>query len=450
MNVRKEFVRISAFLTAMMCFWLMFTAWPPPYGTAWRASALDDDEFSGYKADSLTISVGYFGGPYYQKAVFTEDQLRALGTIKADYTFIDNMPSVVIDHVEGVRLADVMDAAGIDINSIQSFNFWTNDKKGGYYTSLTKTELIDTPRYCYYSLPENFDAETGTGNASAGDIKERVETVLALGDDWNRCIAGGEFGSDYMNLNTNTRYRLIFGQTDTHTRTANSSAKWIHTIEVTLGGAPTVSLGDSSLEGKVGSVLHTTASVKTADNAISASAKVSWSSSDESVAKVDENGNITITGEGSAVITASFGGASAQLTINGAADAEEKNDSGGGAADKDAAGGSQGAENSPQPSDDNKPAGDITNPVPAKVISKEDIGGVQNWRVYEMASDAAPLVPQEDDNAMLPVMGGAAAGLLAAGIIGRAIRFRRDLIGKTNGKNKLQRSNTGGKLNVNK
>lgn len=393
------------------------------------ASALDDDEMSGLQADKLTISVGYFGGPYYQKAVFTEEQLRALGTVKADYTFIDNMPSVVIDHVEGVRLADVMDAAGIDINSIQSFNFWTNDKKGGYYTSLTKSELIDTPRYCYYSLPDNFDAETGTGNASAGDIKERVETVLALGDNWLRCIAGGEFGSDYMNLNTYTRYRLIYGQTDTHTRTANSSAKWIHTIEVTLGGTPTVSLSDSSLEGKVGSVLHTTASVKAADSAIPHTGAVTWSSSDASVATVDENGNITITGEGSAVITASFGGASAQLTVNGSSDASDNTN--GGAGSTDAAPGSSSGSDKPQStSQSGRKAGDVTNPVPAKVISADDIGGVQNWRVYEMASDATPLAQQDEDNPMLPVMGGAAAGLLCVGVIGRALRFRADLKGR--------------------
>ncbi len=429
MKIKKEFTRISACLLALLCFWMMCVVWAPQMHQTWRADALDDDEFSGYKADKLTISVGYFGGPYYQKAVFTEAQLRALGTVKADYTFIDNMPSVVIDHVEGVRLADIMDAAGIDINSIQSFNFWTNDKKGGYYTSLTKTELIDTPRYCYYSLPDNFDTETGTGNASAGDIKERVETVLALGDNWNRCLAGGEFGSDYLNLNTNTRYRLIFGQTDTHTRTANSSAKWIHTIEVTLGGAPTVSLSDSSLEGKVGSVLHTTASVKTADSAISANGSISWSSSDSNVAKVDENGNITVTGEGSAVITASFGGASAQLTVNGSGESG-KDTAGNGTGSKDAGQQDSSSDNTQRPADTTKPAGDITNPVPAKVISENDIGGVQNWRVYEMANDAAPLVPQDEDNPMLPVMGGGAIGILCAGVIGRALRFRTDLNGR--------------------
>ena len=54
-----------------------------------------------------------------------------------------------------------------------------------------------------------------------------------------------------------------------------------------------MSLSDSSLEGKVGSVLHTTASVKAADSAIPQTGAVAWSSSDASVATVDENGNIT-------------------------------------------------------------------------------------------------------------------------------------------------------------
>ena len=68
--------------------------------------------------------------------------------VRADYTFIDSMPSVVIDHVEGVRLADLMSASGIDMGSIQNFTSGRGDKTSDYYTSFSKTDLIDTPRYC--------------------------------------------------------------------------------------------------------------------------------------------------------------------------------------------------------------------------------------------------------------------------------------------------------------
>ena len=183
-------------------------------------------------------------------------------------------------------------------------------------------------------------------------------------------------------------------------------------------------------------MLRTTASVKAADSAIASSGKVSWSSSDENVAKVDENGNITVTGEGSAVITAAFGKASAQLTVNGSSDDKKDSDSGGtgNKSDADTDSGGRNADDGSavqEPDASDKPAGSITNPVPSKVISAGDIGGVQNWRVYEMSSDAAPLTQQQEENRMLPVMGGAAAGLLCAGIIGRALRFRRDLNGRS-------------------
>jgi hypothetical protein len=207
---------------------------------AGTALALDDDADKGLAADTLTISVGYFGGPYHEVKTFTVQELWAMDVVYADYTFLDNMPSVVITHVAGVTLSDILDAAGIDLNSVQSFNFWTKDKTGDYYTSLTKKYLLGTPRYCYYSLPDNFDYDTSTGNEYAAADAVWVPTVLALADDWNRSLAGASFGSDYANLNTSTRFRLIFGQTNVTERTASSSAKWVYSIEVTLGGAATI------------------------------------------------------------------------------------------------------------------------------------------------------------------------------------------------------------------
>lgn len=419
------------------------------------ALALDDDEYAGYKADTLTVEVGYFGGPYYEKHVFTLDELSKIDLVTDDYTFIDNMPSVVIDHVKGVRLSDLMEAAGIDLGSVQTFYFWTMDKTSDYYTSFTKTALIDTPRYCYYSLPDNFDSETGAGNAYATLDARRVDTLIALGDDWNRCIAGATFGSDYENLNTNTRFRLIYGQTDAVTRTADRSAKWIHKIVVELGGAPTLTLDKSALDMKVGSIYRAEARVSAADTAISAGAKVIWSSSDESVATVDENGNITARSEGSAVITASLDGVTASMTVTGSAAPDNGNGglggSGtgqGGSADSGSVDGQtqplspntgentagtaveiQVGETTPAqstPEAGQTPTGQ-SNILPSNQGNENDKGGVQNWRVYEMAPDAVELPIIKTDNPLLPVVGIAAVCLFLGGIVIRILKYRHDL-----------------------
>lgn len=292
------------------------------------ACAVDDDAYDGYAADDLTIKVGYMGGPYYTKKVFTLEEIEAMESVKDSYTFIDNMPSVIIDHAKGVRLSDLMDAAGIDMGSIQNFYFYTVDKQtGGYFTDFTKTELIDTVRYCYYSLPDNFDEETGMGNEDSTSIAEPVDTIISYADDWRRVIEGADF-NDSDNLNTATRFRLIFGQVDAVTRTANRSAKWIHEIDVQLGGSPTLTTSDPSvLDLKLGSQKTLSVSIRNADDAIeSDSSLIQWSSDNESAVTVDQNGTITVVGEGTARITAAFGDSRVSFTVNGSK--EEETDGG--------------------------------------------------------------------------------------------------------------------------
>ena len=411
------------------------------YMLSFLAMAEDEDAFNGYSADALTIKVGYYGGPYYEKAVFTLEELWAMDVVCADYTFIDNMPGVVIDHVAGVRLSDLMDAVGIDTGSIRTFYFWTRDKQSDYYTSYTKEALLDTPRYCFYSLPDNWDDEEGMGNELATSYGEPVDTLIALADDWNRCIAGATFGSDYLELNTNTRFRLIFGQTNGWERTASRSAKWIHEIVVEIGGAPTITMDDSVLEGEVGSVLRTQTSIS-AEEAVLANESVHWSSSDESVATVDENGSISLVGEGAAVITAEFSGVSASIEVTGVAGAAEPIESGGSVGDAAAGQTSAPAEPSRPPAENTTPS-EITpveptetRPEPVEppqeqsrepeVKTDSSKGGVQNWRIYEMSETAAELGNIEQPGAIRAVCL-AALALLALGGAGFAGIFYIEL-----------------------
>lgn len=285
------------------------------------ALALDDDEFGGYASDTLSVQVGYPGGPYYEKHLFTLSELAGMDVVCADYTFIDNMPSVVIDHVKGVRLADIIDAAGIDLGAVQTFHFWIQDKKESSYTSFSKAILIDTPRYCYYSLPDNFNYDEGEGNEYATADAQPVDTVMALADDWNRCIAGATFGSDYLNLNANTRFRLIFGQRDAVTRTAVNSAKWVYAVVAEVTEAPAVMLDRSELRLSPGGTARLSASVTAADPLIAKMEPVVWSTDNQQVATVDETGSVTARTRGTAVITAEFHGttASAAVTVTAAA-----------------------------------------------------------------------------------------------------------------------------------
>jgi hypothetical protein len=373
--------------------------------------------------------------------VFTLDELWALDVQTLDYTFIDNMPSVVITHTAGVTLADLLAASGIDLGSVQSFNFWTNDKQGGYYTSLTKTFLIDTPRYCYYSLPDNFDYDTGRGNEYADLERELVPTMIALADDWNRALAGASFGSDYLNLNTYTRFRLVYGQTDTATRTASNSAKWVHSIEVTLGGAPTLTLDESVLELEVGSRFRSEPYVDASDPVIAENAEITWSSDNPAVAEVDENGDITVRSEGEAVITARYGDLSASVLVRGASEDAD------GGAGYDAPSGAEldgGASDAEPPEagaqiESAVETGETTEPGDEKIIIGRELsilpkpkaqsegmeGGVQNWRADEMSSEAVelPVIPAETS-------GGFAAVVFTFFVGGGAyklIRFRKEL-----------------------
>lgn len=389
--------------------------------------AEDTEAGNGIVADTLTVKVGYFGGPYYEKHVFTLDELQSMDKVRADYTFIDSMPAVVIDHVEGVRLADLMSAAGIDVGSIQTFYFWTRDKTNDYYTSFVKTELIDTPRYCYYSLPDNFDYSAGRGNEYATSQKEQVDTVISLADDWNRCIAGATFGSDFLNLDTSTRFRLIFGQTNGYERTASRSARWVHEIVVALGGAPTIVMEEPNIDAEVGSHFRASASVSAADPVIESNLGIQWSSSDESIATVDEQGNVTVLREGEVIITATAGGASASMTVNGKSPEEEQ--PAGGQNTGDPGNGGSGDDGRPAETsgEDSEAGGQNYEIIKDPVQSEGQEGGVQNWRVYEMSETAEELAEVDSDSPLLPVIGWGMAGMLGAGFLLRIWKYRIDI-----------------------
>lgn len=101
--------------------------------------------------------------------------------------------------------------------------------------------------------------------------------------------------------------------TATVTATEDSS-KVTATCEVTVSGIPveSVTLDKTELEMRAGDTETLTATV----NPVNADdSEVSWTSSDEAVASVSQNGEVTALGAGNAIITAEAGGITAECSV---------------------------------------------------------------------------------------------------------------------------------------
>ena len=323
---------------------------------------------SGVPADTLSIKVGYFGGPYYTKKIYTLNDFDKLSQVEQTYTFIDSISAVCIDRAKGVKLADLIEDAGIDINSVQKFYFYSTDIKKGWYQCLDKSFLLDTPRYYYPNLPSCWDYETNTSLPEAVYGAVLVDPIIAYQDNWRRYVAAPDT-SDY---DTSTRFRLLLGQKDTTDHDAPLSVKWVHAIEIMLGGMPPaqVTLNQNLINLKVGSTFQLKATVAPDE---AAEKSVTWVSNDTSVAMVDENGLVTVTGPGKAVITGS-------PVVGNVTDTCIVND--------------------PNQKDVQAVASASANPPgkgPAGPVSKISLvqSGSQPWRVFEMSADAVPLQQQK-------------------------------------------------------
>jgi hypothetical protein len=417
-------------------------------------------EADGIAANTLTINVGYYGGPYYEKKVFSVSELESLGVRQEVYTLMGGESSVVTAHVRGVLLEDIINAARIDLGSVETFHFYTSDKAGGYYTSIPKWELIDAPRYFYPHLPYNYDYDTGQVLPGAAEGGRRVPTMLALSEYWRRWTAPlleGMFDpDDFSTQYTNTRFRLFFGQTDFVTNTTNRSAKWVYAIDVMLGGAPSLSADESVLELEVGSDYRVTVNISAADPVLSdaIARHLQWSSSNTQVAMVDSSGKISVKGEGSAVITASYGDQQVTFLVNSTD--KQDNPKAPGEPDPDDNNKNPGAPDSGNKNADGKHskrtpfagsgndasssniyvlqenAKDILGTESAEKVnsilehdaaSSGNTGAVQNWRMYEMADSAVELPVIEEETPLTAFMSVAALFLFFTGMGGEAIWF---------------------------
>ncbi len=279
--------------------------------------------------DSISVCIGYFGWKpeeYVQKASYRWNELDdyyggALDTHEIVYSYY-NGSRTYLALGRGFYIRDLLEYAGVDLNSIASVDFFTKDHTNGAYRSFTKRALFDQPRYYFPYLAAN--EETGELYAYDGgdDLwlgASRVEAMLAVEDytQWDAVGCEFEAVADSSLFSTNSRFHLFFGQASPEEKGTSSAAKYVYKILVTFSGAPMFSAEETNLDLKVGSERQIQYSVSAEDELLDEYVRehMTWKSSNEQVVQVDGYGNVTVTGEGTAVVTGSYGSSSFQTII---------------------------------------------------------------------------------------------------------------------------------------
>lgn len=272
--------------------------------------------------DTITIKVGYWGMPeedYVEKVTFHWTELDdayggALPTYEAAYSFFrdaeDGTYSTVLVSARGFYLEDLLNYAGVNMSDIENISFYTKDHANGAFTSFTYEQLFNEPRYYFEDLPSKIRNEynragilTGyTLDDSVWDSKVRVGTMLALESTWAQYDVGTEHAfPNFENMGAGTRFRLLFGQNEPTEGRTNQSAKYVHTIALTIPGTPSVKAnketgntgsGKIYLSNKVGK--HRVSFNVASDEAMldSIMGNLVWQSSDETVLRI---GNVSMT-----------------------------------------------------------------------------------------------------------------------------------------------------------
>ena len=290
----------------------------------------------------LEIRVKYFGeqeNKIRTKHIFTAGELMSMDVQQWCYSNVTKVGTVMVMKARGPQVLEVIERAGIDLNSVQRINFRAGDNYG-YTRDFTVAHHLSGGRYYYPNLNSNYirgeDQATLTPGEGALDGACEVPAILAL--EFGASKAAGKT-AESLSLGTSEVYRFCLGQTPLQEGVSTggdkdvTSAESIHTIhgiDVTLYGSPVsdimMDLTDTNL--KVGSKKKINISFSGdelfKDDLAAFAGKLKWKSSNPSVVKVDQNGNITVLKKGRATITVTAAnGMSASVTINATGKAKE-------------------------------------------------------------------------------------------------------------------------------
>ena len=194
-----------------------------------------ENPFTGEKIsqlpDKLTIQVGYFGTEYYTVKEFTFEELASMPLVRQAYSAVSSDGTNGILTAMGVRLVDIITAAGVDVSSVEQLRFYNAlDEEIG--VTASRAWLIDMNRYYYPNLTSTLNYTTGGGGAARNAV--RTDAILALKDYWDESSAV----PDFYRLDGTHRYHLIYGQTSARSDNLSKSIMWVDTIKLQLSGSP--------------------------------------------------------------------------------------------------------------------------------------------------------------------------------------------------------------------
>lgn len=345
-----------------------------------------------------------------EKARFTKSQLNAMNASTLRYTNVTDVGTVLAIIARGPKLSAIIEAAGIDSNSIKHITFRTTDGTGEhqrYGRNFSVSQHLTAARYYYPKLQQNYERhEDNTLTPLTGSLRNRtqVPSILAVESFSTKQPSKIPEPSDMTGKES---YRFCLGQTalaeNVKTRpgygggdvTAMESTESIFGMDITLYGSPVkgISLALDSKTVKVGSKKKISPVIE-GDQLFQEDwgfdvSDLKWSSSDETIAAVDQQGVITVKKQGEVTITATApNGMTASITINAKEDGKQENQPPAAAA----AGGSQ----------DKKPSSKAkakAEKKPAGIVVKEvKIGGV--IEEHAALADAGRQDMEEDAQAL--------------------------------------------------
>ncbi len=288
---------------------------------------------------SLSVRVQYFGERgdlIREKARFSRSDLEAMGAQVWCYSNVTRVGTVMSMKAYGPEVMSIIEAAGIDPGSVSNVTFRTTD---GYTRNFNVPQHLSGGRYYYPLLSagyeRNEDYETLTPLEGSLEGAAEVPSILAL--EFGATKAPGVRAED-LTMGKKETFRFCMGQTplaegqksrpgEGGDVTSLDSVHSIYGMDVTLIGSPVEGIGIDPVGSdlKVGSSTKLTLSITGdelfADDFNKAIGKLTWSSSDPSIASVDQKGIVTIHKAGEVTITVrAENGMSASIVIHGTGD----------------------------------------------------------------------------------------------------------------------------------